>query len=147
MTSDSKHNYGQADSSYKAAGSIEGIHKLCVDFFEIMKTDLEGQKIYQMHTDPHNLMVEKLSLFLTMWLGGPKTYKQKYKFYGIPNAHKHLVINHQEKQIWLNCMDLAIDKQSYRSDFKFYLKHQLRFPAEMIRKVCAQEQEFKKKES
>lgn len=124
--------YGVGDSSYRAAGQEEGLRKLCVDFYELMSTLPEAQKISSMHKDNLEMMTDKLTLFLSMWLGGPRTYMEKYQFIGMPAAHQHLVINEAQRDAWLLCMDLALDKQNYEENFKSYLKKQFRFPAEMI---------------
>lgn len=120
------------DSSYQAAGLEPGLRKLCTDFYELMDTLPEAQEIRKMHTDDLEIMVDKLTLFLSMWLGGPKTYQEKYHFVGMPVAHQHLVILESHRDAWLLCMDRALDLQPYAKDFKEYLKKQLRFPAEMI---------------
>lgn len=126
--------YGFEDGSYIAAGGELGLRKLCEDFYSFMNTLPEAKGIRQMHKESLELMTDKLTLFLSMWLGGPKTYKEKYKFKGMPAAHEHLVINEPEKAAWLLCMDQAIDQQDFALPFKTYLKTQLRFPAEHIRK-------------
>lgn len=128
----STNNYGVGDSSYKAAGGEQGLRTLCSDFYHFMETLPEAQKIRKMHKDDLTIMIDKLTLFLSMWLGGPKVYQEKYRFVGMPVAHQHLVILEEERDAWLLCMDLALDKQSYPDDFKRYLKTQFRFPAEMI---------------
>ena len=128
-------SYGYLDTSYIAAGKEEGLRALSVEFYSIMNTIPEAKKIRDMHEENLDLMVDKLTLFLCMWLGGPKTYREKHSKFGMPQAHQHLVINEKERDAWLLCMDCAVDKQDYSEDFKKYLKMQFRFPAEMIRKT------------
>lgn len=130
-----KPKYGVLDTSYIAAGCEAGLKKLCIEFYSQMSTKTESQKIRAMHKDDLDIMIDKLTLFLTMWLGGPKTYAEKYEFVGMPQAHKHLIINEEERDAWLLCMDAALDLQSYDENFVTYLKAQFRFPAEMIMKV------------
>lgn len=124
--------YGVGDASFLAAGGEVGLRKLCTDFYELMSSLPEAQKIRKMHKDNLEMMTDKLTLFLSMWLGGPKTYMKKYQFVGMPVAHQHLVIDVAERDAWLLCMDLALEKQTYQESFKDYLKRQFRFPAEMI---------------
>lgn len=133
-TNNEKSKYGHLDTSYKAAGEENGLRKLCEDFYMLMGSLPEAQNIRQMHNDDITIMTDKLTMFLCMWLGGPKTYRERYGLAGMPQAHNHLPIGTKEKDAWLMCMDQAIDKQSYHEDFKKYLKRQLRFPAELIRK-------------
>lgn len=115
-----------------AAGGEEGLRVLCCDFYHIMDTQEFAQTIRRMHKESLDIMIDKLTLFLCMWLGGPRTYIEKYDFVPMPKAHQHFVINEAERDAWLRCMDLALDQQNYEEEFKDYLKRQFRFPANMI---------------
>lgn len=128
-------SFGYQDTSYKAAGEEAGLRKLSIDFYSYMDQLPEAQTIRRMHKEDLSLMIDKLTLFLCMWLGGPKKYIEKYGSANMPQAHQHLVINEPERDAWLICMDKAVDQQSFSSEFKEYLKAQFRFPAEMIRKT------------
>ncbi|MGE4132662.1 MAG: group II truncated hemoglobin [Bdellovibrionales bacterium] len=128
--------YGFQDTSYKAAGREEGLRKLSARFYFHMESTPEAQPIRAMHKDDLSTMVDKLTLFLSMWLGGPRDYVEKYGTANMPQAHRHLVINEPERDAWLLCMDKAVEEQPYVESFKTYLKEQLRFPAEMIRKTA-----------
>jgi hemoglobin len=127
--------YGLQDNSYKAAREEEGLRKLSNDFYLIMDQLPEAKHIRDMHKEDLSLMTDKLTLFLCMWLGGPRTYLEKYGNANMPQAHQHLIINEAERDAWLLCMDKAVEEQDYANDFKEYLKKQFRFPAEMIRKT------------
>lgn len=127
--------YGHLDTSYRAAGREDGLRALCRDFYTLMDTQAEAKHIRQMHQESLEVMIDKLTLFLSMWLGGPKTYFEIYSKLGMPQAHEHLVINESERDAWLHCMDMAIDKQPFALSFKEYLKKQFRFPANLIMKT------------
>lgn len=131
--------FGHKDSSFKAAGKEDGIRKLCEDFYNIMSTDPKAKHIRNMHKDDLNTMIDKLTTFLTMWLGGPQTYREKYWKGGMPMVHKHLIINQEEKDTWLYCMDNALDLQKFSPEFKKYFAAQIRFPANMIERVARSE--------
>lgn len=124
--------YGYLDTSLKAAGGESGLRQLCTDFYQLMDTLNEAKIIRDMHKENLELMSDKLTLFLIMWLGGPKTYVEKYGSTSMPMAHKNFVINKEERDAWLLCMDQAVEKQEFEDSFKAYLKKQFRFPAQMI---------------
>ena len=128
-------SYGIGDASYQAAHGEPGLRNLAQDFYELMSTLPFARAIREMHRDELEEMVDKLTLFLSVWLGGPRTYFEKYGRRSMPEAHRHLVIEAEERDAWLACMDLAIAKQPFAESFKTYLAQQLRFPAEMIRKT------------
>lgn len=125
--------FGQQDTSYKAAGEAAGLRKLCEEFYEQMDTLPEAKGIRAMHDGDLSIMVDKLALFLSMWLGGPREYATKYKLVSMPQAHKSMVINEAERDAWLLCMNRAVAKQPYSDEFKVYLMEQLYIPAEKIR--------------
>lgn len=134
-STDKSYSYGHLDGSYIAAGKEDGLRNLCRRFYEIMDELPEAKVIRDMHKEDLSLMTDKLTLFLCMWLGGPRTYLEKYGSANMPQAHEHLHIGIEERDAWLTCMDKAIEEQHFESDFKVYLTKQFRFPAEMILKT------------
>lgn len=124
--------YGIGDNSYKMAGELSGITQLVDDFYQNMATFNESQKIRDMHPADLTASRQKLTYFLSGWLGGPKLYAEHYGSINIPLAHKHLSVGNAESEAWLLCMQKAVDKQAYEAPFKLYLMQQLRVPAERI---------------
>lgn len=125
--------YGEGDASFHAAGGEEGIRRLVHDFYEIMSSLPEANTIHVMHEAPQSVNEDKLARFLCGWLGGPKLYREKYGSIRIPTAHQHLVIGIPERDAWLKCMELALERQPFKEDFKRYLLKALFRPAETSR--------------
>lgn len=128
--------YGTDDTSYQAAGGKAGIEKLVSDFYDLMEQLPEAQHIRNMHPADLAVTRDKLATFLSGWTGGPRLYQEKYGGISIPQVHAHLEIGTEERDAWLHCMQLAVDKQDYADDFKTYLMQQLAIPAERIRQVA-----------
>ena len=128
-------NYGQQDASYKAAGELEGIRKLVSDFYDYMDSLDEAKIIRAMHSSDLTISKDKLTCFLSGWLGGPRLFSEKYGPISIPMVHKHLTVDSAERDAWLLCMKHAANDQPYDDDFKKYLLEQLFVPAERIRQV------------
>lgn len=129
--------YGEDDTSFKAAGEYPGIAKLVERFYDYMENLPETKHIRNMHPADLTESREKLTRFLCGWLGGPKLFSEKYGPIKIPLAHAHLLIEEKERDAWLNCMKKAVDEQPFAEDFKIYLMEQLFVPAERIRTVGA----------
>ncbi len=127
--------YGIEDASYKAAGEIAGITKLVDAFYDYMESLPEAKIIRAMHPDDLSISRDKLSCFLSGWLGGPKLFSDKYYSISIPQAHKHLSVSSKERDAWLLCMKKAADDQPFLQSFRRYLLEQLFVPAEKIRQV------------
>lgn len=124
--------YGFSDSSFQAAGGVEGIRQLVDDFYAEMDQLPEAAIIRSMHKPDLTESRDKLTLFLCGWMGGPVNYQQKYGSINIPRSHAHLAIGEAERDAWLLCMERAIAKQAYAASFATYLLAQLRIPAERI---------------
>ena len=127
--------YGQENASYKAAGEIVGIVKLVDSFYDYMDRLPDAKIIRAMHPDDLTLSRDKLSCFLSGWLGGPRLYSEKYGSISIPMIHQHLSVASAERDAWLLCMKKAADDQPYQLSFKKYLLEQLFVPAERVRQV------------
>lgn len=128
--------FGNADTTYQAAGGQAGIRRLVDSFFDIMSSDPRYRSIYDMHPPDKEMSRDKLALFLCGWMGGPRPFIDKYGPISIPNAHKHLKITEVERDLWLDCMARALSLQEYPSSLVEYLRQQFYFPAERVRSVC-----------
>lgn len=136
MTTDSNKGsltYGHEDHSFQAAGGLEGIKQLVDDFYDAMEEMPKARTIRDMHSPDLDESRDKLTRFLTGWLGGPKLFSEKYGPIRIPVAHRHLSIGPDERDAWLGCMQVAVNKQNYPQDFRDYLMAQLYVPAERSR--------------
>jgi hemoglobin len=124
--------YGFSDNSFQAAGGTNGIRQLVDDFYLEMDALPEAAIIRKMHKTDLTESRDKLTLFLCGWMGGPRSYQEKYGNINIPRSHMHLPIGEAERDAWLLCMERAIAKQGYSPEFSIYLLEQLRIPAERI---------------
>lgn len=125
--------YGEGDASFQAAGGLEGLRKLVDRFYRAMDELPEAQAIRAMHPDDLTEARDKLTLFLSGWLGSEKLFSKKYGPIVIPQAHAHLELDEPERDAWLACMQVAVDEQDYAPVFKTYLMEQLFVPAERCR--------------
>lgn len=125
--------FGDEDSSFLAAGGFDGIKLLVNAFYDAMETLPQASIIREMHSPNLDESRDKLSRFLTGWLGGPKLFSEKYGPIRIPVAHRHLSIGPAERDAWLACMQIAVDAQPYTQPFRDYLMTQLYVPAERSR--------------
>lgn len=132
----SDEKYGFEDTSFKAAGEFDGICKLVKSFYHFMDQLPEAKIIRAMHSEDLTLIDDKLSHFLSYWLGGPRKYREKYPPFSIPGVHKHLAVGEKERDAWMLCMQKAIEQQPYKPAFKKYLLEQLAVPAERVRVTC-----------
>ena len=126
-------SYGHLDTTFKASGGQPGIKKLVESFYTHMEHDARFKTIRDWHPTDLTISKDKLTLFLCGWMGGPRLYQEKYGRISIPAVHAHLAVGEKEKQMWLNCMKIALQEQQYPDSLVVYLLDQLAKPAEMIR--------------
>jgi len=128
--------YGEGSASYDAVGGLLGLQQLVKDFYDVMCRNPDYAVIRDMHPKDLTVSEDKLVCFLSGWLGGERLFAKKYGGISIPQVHAHLVIHEKERDMWLDCMQEALEKQVYPDDFKVYLLEQLKVPAERIRIAC-----------
>lgn len=124
--------YGQADATYKAAGEIEGIQTLVDYFYDAMETEPSARPLRLLHAEDLTESREKLTAFLSGWMGGHRLYQERYGSISIPSAHAHLEMDKTHGDQWLHCMKLALDKMDYPQPLKDYLFKQLSIPVSMV---------------
>jgi hypothetical protein len=69
--------YGVEDASFQAAGGEAGILKLVEAFYRHMDQRSDARVIRAMHPDNLTMSIDKLTLFLCGWTGGPRRYGKK----------------------------------------------------------------------
>jgi hemoglobin len=127
--------YGDGDTSFRAAGGIDGITRLVDAFYQRMDEHPDARVIRRMHPKDLSESRDKLARFLCGWLGGENRYAAKYGPIRIPVAHEHLRIGDAERDAWLLCMQHAIAAQDYTPEFSAYLLRQLHVPAQRVREA------------
>lgn len=127
------HNYGQGASTFEAVGGLIGIRQLVSDFYNLMGNSNAYKALREMH--PQNLEVskDKLSCFLSGWMGGQALYQKKYGSINIPKAHEFIKIGIEERDMWMACMTEALQQQELPKALTDYLIEQLSIPAERVR--------------
>ncbi len=132
--------FGDGDTSFLAAGGADGLAALVRSFYGMMDSLPEAKIIRAMHQDDLGESVEKLTVFLTGWLGGPKTYSTRFGPIRIPVAHKHLAIDEAARDAWMQCMRLAVaEQEAWSEDFREYFLEQIYVPAERVRQAAERE--------
>lgn len=125
--------YREGDAQFQIAGGEEGCIKLANEFYDQMEILSEARGILHLHPSDLTESREKLGRFLCGYLNGPELYEEKYGPIQLAPAHAHLPIGTAEKEAWLRCMELALEKQPYPAEFKEFLMKRLSVPAERIR--------------
>ena len=132
-------NAGNEKSAFELLGGVEGVRALADSFYDIMSSLPEAQRIREMHPKDIRPTCENFTLFLCGWLGGPALYKEKYGSLDLTGLHALLQINEADSDMWLLCMEQALEKQSLDKELQRALLKRFRVPAEKICNWCQQQ--------
>jgi hemoglobin len=100
----------------------EGIKKLASAFYDIMDELPEAQSIRAMHGENLDEIKQKLTEYLTGWMGGPPLYHAKTGTVCLTDPHAHYAIGPQERDQWLLCFDKALARIEASDELKEMLK-------------------------
>jgi len=108
-------------------GGEPAIRALVKDFYHYMDTLPEVADIRAQHDPNLESAIEKLSLFLIGWSGGPQVYIEKYGHPRLRARHLPFKIGIKERDQWLYCMFKALDDsqivQPHRDELKKSFAH------------------------
>ena len=121
-----------AQSPYEILGE-EGIGKLVDAFYDILDEIPEASKIRAMHKTELGEVRGKLKDYLTGWMGGPPLYHKKTGTVCLTDPHEPFAIGPRERDQWLLCMDMALDRIDATEDLKDMLKEPMFRVAEAVR--------------
>lgn len=122
--------YGYEDTSLRAMGGEPGVKQLVGHFYDAMESNPQAQRVRELHPADLGLSREKLTAFLTGWLGGPPRYNERWGVIRIPHFHAHLPISPLERDAWLACMQQATDQMDLDGEFRNYFMQEIARPAD-----------------
>jgi len=110
-------------SLYEAMGGATTIEKLVKIFYDLVETNPEAHLLHKLHLRGNGVAHSRLEQFnfLSGFLGGPKLYVEKHGHSNVRNMHAHIEITVASKDVWLKCMDMAIDQIGVDDDIKYKL--------------------------
>ncbi|EUJ10092.1 hemoglobin [Methylophilaceae bacterium 11] len=100
------------------------VRQLVNTFYDVMDTDPKAAGIRALHQADLTDAREKLSMFLTGWMGGPQLYIERYGHPMLRRRHMPFAIGESERDQWMYCMIRAM--------------HTLQLDEEIMKKLAAQ---------
>lgn len=118
---------------YDLLGGDAGVRGLANAFYDAMNRIPEAAMIRSMHKANLDTAAERLYEFLSGWLGGPPLYFRKYGTVCLTGPHAPYAIGETERDLWLLCMDHALDDVGAGDTVKDMLRQPLLDLADMMR--------------
>lgn len=112
---------GAPASPYDRIGGAERIRALVDRFYDLMDADPAYAGIRSLHPASLDGSREKLSMFLSGWLGGPPLYIERFGHPRLRARHLPFPIGASERDQWIACMARALDGAALDSDLRAHL--------------------------
>lgn len=87
-----------------------------------MDTQPEAADIRRMHGSDLGAIKEKLYEYLSGWVGGPPLYQLRHGTVCMTKTHQPYAIGSRERDQWLLCMDLALERIGANDEVKAMLQ-------------------------
>lgn len=98
-------------SPYSQLGGEQAIRALVDRFYDLMDNSSNAKTVRDMHPESLQGSRQKLTDFLSGFLGGPSIYVEKYGHPQLRMRHHSFAIDKAASDAWLSCMNQALDEQ------------------------------------
>ena len=105
-------------SPYELLGGEPTVRELVARFYDLMDAEKEFAGIRKLHKPDLSQAREKLALFLCGWLGGPQLYTERFGHPMLRARHLPFPIGAAERDLWLACMDRAMQETGIEADLR-----------------------------
>jgi len=95
---------------YELLGGDAKVRELVSRFYDLMDADAGFAGIRKLHRPDLSQAREKLTLFLSGWLGGPQLYTERFGHPMLRARHLPFSIGATERDLWLACMERAMQE-------------------------------------
>jgi len=111
-----------SQNPYELLGGESGVRRLAEVFYDVMDERPEAATIRAMHGKSLVDIKQKLFEYLSGWMGGPALYYEKKGTVCLTKPHAAYAIGEAERDQWLLCFDIALDRVGASDEVKAMLK-------------------------
>ncbi len=126
----------ELDSPFARLGGEEPVRRLVEAFYDQMSAsepELAGLHELDEHGQVSRRSRDNFALFLSEWLGGPKTYSETRGHPRLRMRHGRVPIGEGMRDAWLRSMQRALDEQGVAGDVRGFLDARLAEVANFLR--------------
>lgn len=110
-----------ATTAYDWLGGPERLHELVARFYDLMELEPTYARLRAVHGPDLSNARERLTLFLSGWLGGPDLYVERHGHPRLRARHLPFAIGSVERDQWLACMNQAMLECEVPEDLRLRL--------------------------
>jgi len=107
---------------YELLGGDPKVRELVTRFYDLMDAEPGFAGIRRLHKPDLSQAREKLTLFLSGWLGGPQLYTERFGHPMLRARHLPFSIGVAERDLWLACMDRAMQEIAVEGELRRSLR-------------------------
>ncbi len=101
---------GPGETPYEQIGGDARVREMVDRFYDLMDLEPAYAGIRKLHPPSLETSREKLTMFLSGWLGGPGLYMEKYGHPMLRARHLPFAIASSERDQWMDCMKRAMEE-------------------------------------
>lgn len=128
------HATGLGAPLYELIGGEQGLRKLIETFYDIVEFEDAGSSLHVLHRRGHGVAHSRIEQFdfMSGFLGGPRLYVTHHGHSDVRYMHEHVSIGPSDRDAWLNCMSMAIDRVGLSAELKVRLMQPFTRVANML---------------
>lgn len=111
---------GRPVTVFEQIGGEPAVRRLVEAFYDIVENDPAARAVHDLHLGRFGMGHIRTAQFefLCGFFGGPRYYVERTGHSNLRNIHDHLAFGEGEAQVWLDCMDRALDQAGIASPMK-----------------------------
>ena len=110
-----------APTPHARLGGAEAVRALVDRFYDLMDLEPAYADLRRVHGSDLGSARDKLTWFLSGWLGGPDLYIERFGHPRLRARHLPFSISVVERDQWLACMNQAMEEQGVDEDLRVRL--------------------------
>jgi hemoglobin len=111
-----------SDVPFHRLGGEPAVRRLVDRFYDLMDTRPDTVELRALHPGALHGSRDKLTWYLTGWLGGPQHYVERFGHPRLRARHLPFAIASRERDQWMLCMRQALGEQVADEELRAYLE-------------------------
>ncbi len=107
-----------SSNAFDLIGGEAAVHALVERFYDLMDLERGFTELRAAHGTELDSARQKLSWFLTGWMGGPQHYVERFGHPRLRARHMPFKIGILERDQWLACMDQAMGDTGVNAELR-----------------------------
>lgn len=121
-------------SIYAQLGGDEGVRRLVEAFYDIVESAAAAAPLNDLHAGRFGMghIRNAQFEFLCGFFGGPRYYVERMGHSNLRTIHEHLTFGRSHSEIWLECMERALDETVAAAPLKQKIISSFRIAANVL---------------